>query len=387
MKLLLKLVFVAVVLLGLLGLAGWLLVPPAAKNAVERGSSYAFGVPTTLANLDTSLGFGTSSLTLEGYAVQSPAGFDGKPLLAIQKLAFGVGTRSLAGEPKVLDELVLEGLELNLVQKGTANNLWPVLQQVRRLASGDAAPEPEEGGEHGSPGPRIRVRRVRIAGLAASIDVSGIPGIDGISKRFELPAYDADWSQLTGEEGLTVAQLSGKLMEEVTTSALSEADEHLPAAAMLVVRATLEGGAQGGVDGALDAAREAAEDAVKKELQGLEKRAQDEVKQLLEKGSGELERGKEMVQEKALELVGPDGAAAVESALDGAVGGILGDTPAAGATEQVAGSTEQATEKAAGELEKATEKATDKAGKAVESVLPDAKKKLFGGLKGSGGGL
>ena len=61
MKLLIKLAVVAVVLLGLLGLAGWLLVPPAAKSAVERGSSFAFGVPTTLAKLDASLGFSTSS--------------------------------------------------------------------------------------------------------------------------------------------------------------------------------------------------------------------------------------------------------------------------------------------------------------------------------------
>jgi hypothetical protein len=378
MKLLLKLALGAVVLLGLLGLAGWLLVPPAAKSAVERGSTYAFGVPTTLAELDTSFGFGTSGLTLAGYAVQSPAGFEGQPLLAIDTLAFGVGTRSLAGEPKVLDELVLEGLELHVVQKGTANNLWPVLQQVRRLASGGAEPEPGADGEPGNPGPRIQVRRVRIAGLAASIDVSGIPGVDPISKRFELPAYDADWSQLTGSEGLTVAELSGKLMQEVTTSALGEADKYLPPAAMVVVRATLEGGTQGGVEGALDAARGAAEDAAQKELQRLEKRAQDEVEKLLEKGSGELERSKE----KVLELIGPGGAAAVENTLDGAVSGLLGDKTGAGTAEQVGEATGQTSEKAASELEKATEKA----GKAVEGALPDAKKKLFGGLKGSGGG-
>jgi hypothetical protein len=354
MKLFLKLAIVALVLFGLLGLAGWLLVPPAAKSAVERGSTYAFGVPTTLAKLDASLGFSTSGLALEGYAVQSPKGFEGKPLLAIDKLAFAVGTRSLTGEPKVVDELVLEGLELNLVQKGTQSNLWPVLQQVRKVAGGKAEPDPGAGEESGSPGPRIQVRRVRIAGLAANIDVSGIPGVEPISKRFELPAYDADWSQLTGTDGLTVAELSGKLMEEVTQSTLSEADKHLPSAAMVVVRATLEGGLSGGAGGALDAARGAVEDKAKEELlkleekgKELEKKAKEKVNELLGPGTSALERG----QEQAAELIGGDAAEAVGS-----------------------------------ELEKAAEKATEKAGKALEGTLPDAKKKLFGGLKAGGGG-
>ena len=376
MKLLLKLIVLAVVLLGLLGLAGWFLVPPAAKGAVEKGSSYAFGVPASLSKIGAQLGLGTSGLALEGYSVASPAGFDGKPLLQVQKLGFGVGIRSLLGEPKVIDELVLEGLELTLVQKGTASNLLPVLQQVKRLAGGSApAPQDGEAGGAGSPGPRLKVRRVRIAGLAAAIDVSGIPGLGDVSKRFELPAYDADWSTLTGEQGLTVAELSGKLLEQVTASTLAKGDEVLPAAAMQVVRASLDGGLAGGLEGALDAARGELEDSAKKELDGLKEKGAERLEELKEKGAKEVERAKEKVDG----LIGKEAG----GALSGVVEGLVGGKPATGGDAATPPAQEQATET----VEKATEKATETVEKAVDKAAEKAAegaKKLFGGKKPGG---
>ncbi len=378
MKLLLKLVVLAVILFGLLGVAGWFLVPPAAKGAVEKGSSYAFGVPASLSKIGAQLGLGTSGLALEGYSVASPEGFDGKPLLQVQKLGFGVGTRSLLGEPKVIDELVLEGFELNLVQKGTASNLLPVLQQVKRLAGGSASTPGEETGGAGSPGPRLKVRRVRIAGLAAGIEVSGIPGLGDVSKRFELPAYDADWSALTGEQGLTVAELSGKLLEQVTASALAKGDEVLPAAAMKVVRASLDGGLAGGLagglGGALDAARGELEDSAKKELDGLKEKGVEQLEELQEKGAKELDRAKEKVNE----LIGKEAG----GALSGVVEGLVGDKPKASGeavTPPAEGAQQKANEtveKAAETVEKAVDKATEKAAEGA--------KKLFGGKKPGG---
>lgn len=344
MKLLLKIVVGAALTFALLFLAAWLLVPPAAKGAVEKGSRYAFGVPVTLDNLDASFGIGKSGLALEGYTVASPAEFEGRPLLEVQKLGLGVGTRSLLGEPKVVDELVLEGLELHLVQKGLQSNLWPVLQEVRkRLGSGEQpapdAPETEDG--PANPGPRLAIRRVRIAGLAASIDVSGIPGVDALSKRFELPAYEADWSQLSGPNGVTVAELSGRLLEEVTGSALVAAEGHVPAPALEVVRAALQGGLGAGVGGALDAAKDAAEDAAQKELDRLEERAGNELQELIERGAKKIG-------------IEPGGAAERPAGPDGV---------------------QNAAEQAAEKVEKAAENAVEKASKKLEGLLPGGKKK------------
>ena len=394
MKLVKKLLLLAVFAVVAIGLAGWFLVPPAAKGAVEQGSRYAFGVPTSLASLGAKVGLSTSGIHVEGYRVASPEGFDGKPLLEVGKLGFGVGTTSLLGEPKVVDELVLEGLELHLVQKGAQSNLLPVLQQMRRLAgTGGATEAPAPGGEAGSPGPRIKVKRVRIAGLAATVDVSGIPGLGDLTQRFELPAYDADWTKLSGEDGVTVAELASKLMQEVTDSALAKADEHLPAAASQVLRASLTGGLTGGVDGALDAARGAAEEAAKKELEGAKEKLKDGVKEFTEKG---LESVKEAVGGGVSDLVGEDAKKQLEGALDGALGGVLGNTTGDGASaagEAPAKVEEAAQEKAAEAVQKGTEtvekaaekategaaeKAVEKTEKALKGVLPGGAKDLLG---------
>ncbi|MEZ6017384.1 MAG: hypothetical protein R3F49_19885 [Planctomycetota bacterium] len=365
MKLIKKLFALAVVLALLVAIASWFLVPSAAKGAVEQGSRYAFGVPTTLAHLGAKLGFGTSGLALEGYRVASPAGFEGDPLLEVGKLAVGVGTRSLFGEPKVIDEIVIEGLELHLVQKGTESNLLPVLQQVRKLAAGDATPPPDAGGDSG-PGPRLQVKRIRIAGLAASIDLSGIPGLDAIEKRFELPAYDADWTALSGPDGVTVAELAGKLMEQVSVSALDAADKVVPGPAMKLLRATLDGGLAGGLGGALDAAQDAAKDAAQKGLDQAQERLKSEADALKDKGAKELDKVKEAV------------GGALGGALDSALGKDGASAPQDAAKEgaaAVGAKADEVEKKAAEGLEKLKQEADEKA----NNALKGASKKLFGG--------
>lgn len=366
MKLLFKLAVLALVALGLAVLAGWFLVPPAAKGAVEQGSRYAFGVPTTLTKLGAKVGLGSSGIALEGYRVASPEGFDGKPLLEVGNLSFGVGTRSLLGEPKVIDEIVLEGLELHLIQKGTASNLLPVLQQVRRVAQGTAkpAPAPETGGES-APGPRLQIKRVRIADLAASVDVSGIPGLGSLTKRFVLPTYDADWTQLSGPNGLTVAEFAGRLLDDVSASAMLEADKVLPAGVSKILRASLEGGLEGGLGSAFDAAKGAVQDQAKQELDRAQDRVKEELEGMTEKGVKELDKLKE----------------SVGGQLGGALDGVLGGVKKEGDPKQegdAAGAADGLEQKGAEELEKAKEKAGEKLDKALEGVLPGGAKKLFG---------
>jgi hypothetical protein len=354
MKLIKKLLLLAAVAILALFLAGWLLVPPAAKGAVEQGSRYAFGVPTSLGSVGAKLGFGTSGVAIEDYRVSSPEGFDGKPLLQVGRLALGVGTTSLVGEPKVVDELVLEGLELNLVQNGTSNNLLPVLQSVRKLLQGGEPTPPSGEGAPSGPGPRVRIQRVRIAGLAASVEVKGIPGIPDMSKRFELPAYDADWSKLTGQDGVTVAELSGKLLEEVSASALVQADAHLPGPVAQLLRATVDGGLDGGFGGALDAARSKLGEEARKGLDSARERLLEGVEDL----SGKLPGGVGDTLKGILEGDGKDGDPTLPSKDD-------------------------VQQKVEEQLQKGADEAKKKAGEALEKALPGGTKKLFGG--GSGG--
>jgi len=319
MKLLIKLALVLVLVLGGISAAGYFLVPPAAQKAAESGSRYAFGVPAKLEGIGAKLGLGTTGIGFRGYSLQSPEGFD-PALLTIGEFRLGVGTSSLISEPKAVDEFVLEGVELTLVQNGTKNNLVPVLQHLSRLADGGAdAPDAEDeeapSEEEGSPGPRLRVGKVSVKGIAARFVVDGIPGVASLDERFEIPAYEADFSSVMGEEGKTAAEVAGLIVTDLRGRALTVAEGELPPEIVAVLEKTLDGGLQGGLGGALDAGKDALEGALegkKDELEGAarekaeqaEEDAKKAIDEAVKEGAG---KAKEEVRKGLGGLVGGDG--------------------------------------------------------------------------------
>lgn len=310
MKLLIKLVVLLVLGLVALGVAGYFLVPPAAKKATNDGSQYAFGVPASIAGIGASPGFGTTSVGFKGYELSSPAGFDEK-LLSIGKFSVGVGTKSLIGDTKDVDAFVLEDVKLTLVQDGVNSNLLPVIRHMRENlggggdGSGDAPAgddsAPADGA--GAPGPKLRLGDVQIKGISATLKLRGIPGIDPIDETFTVPAYVTNLSELTGSEGKTVAEIAGYLMDDLKERALTAADGHVPAQGLAVLRNTLDGGLQGGIDGALDAAKGALEDEAQKAIDDAKGKVTEEVDEAKKKLESEVDDAKKKLEGEASDAI------------------------------------------------------------------------------------
>lgn len=290
-KLVIKLVAIAIIGLVLLLTAGYFLVPPATKKAVDEGSRFAFGVPASIGSIGASPGIGATSVGFSDYQLSSPTGFE-EPLLTIGKFNLGVGTKSLIGGTKDVNEFVLEGVELNLIQDGTQSNLLPVLRHLQGLG-GDAAAEEGTTDREGSAGPKLRVDTIRVAGIKARLQLKGIPGVAALDQTFEVPAYEQDWSSITGEDGKTVAEIAGLLIDDLKERALAGADGHVPDSMIGALRKTLDGGLEGGLGAGLaagaDAAKEALEGEVNKAVEGLEDKAQDAADKL--KGEAEKALG------------------------------------------------------------------------------------------------
>lgn len=289
MKLVVKILVLVLLGLAALGFAGVLLVPPAAKTAVDSGSRHAFGVPSTLGDVTASLGLSQTTVGFTDYVLSSPEGFD-EPLLSIGRFQVGVGTTSIVGDVKEVGALVLEDVTLSLTQDGTRNNLVPVLQHVRGLGGGDEGgtePDASDGSEgDASPGPRLRIGTVRVAGIAARLRLAGVPGIEPFDERYEIPAYEEDWSDVTGEDGLTVSEIAGRILDGAQARALDAAEGVAPEPVLAALRSTLAGGLEGGLEGALDSAKDAAEGALRDEadeqIDDLKGRANDEAKKALD---------------------------------------------------------------------------------------------------------
>lgn len=257
-----KLILKSAVVLGLgltlLAGAGLFAVPPAAKAAVERGSEAAFGVPSSLGRVAASPGLGTTTLGFSDYELSSPEGFEA-PLLTFGRFEAGVGTRSLLGDVKELAVLRIEDVELNILQSGLRSNLAPVLTKVRELqgsASSGSAPDqgaPPADGDADDPSPtRVKIGRVRIAGLRARLVVDGIPGVAPVDEAIELPELDLDGEELCGEDGATLAELGGALLQRIEVRALDGLEGEVPKEVLDAVRKALEGGLEGALGGALE---------------------------------------------------------------------------------------------------------------------------------------
>jgi len=298
MKLILKLVVLLFAGMVALSAAGFVLVPPAARAAVNKGSEYAFGVPATIGKIKASPGLSQIGLGFSDYVLSSPVGFD-EPLLSIGHFSLGIGTSTILGGVKDVDTFVIEDVTLTLEQSGTSNNLVPVLQHLRGLASagepadGEAPGEPQADRE-GAPGPRLRIGTVRFSGIAARLRLGGIPGIEEVDERFEIPSYERDWSDVTGSEGKTVAEIAGLIVEDLKESALRAAEGKIPPTVLAALKSTLEGGLDGGVDaakGALKAEADALEAKAKLEAEKAAAEAQEKADGEVDKAKAELKKG------------------------------------------------------------------------------------------------
>lgn len=288
MKLIVKLLVLLFLGLAAMGVAGYILVPPAAKSAVDTGSRYAFGVPATVGEISASPGLSRTSIGFSSYVLSSPAGFE-DPLLSIGRFQVGVGTTSLVSDVKNVGTLALEDVTLTLSQRGTSNNIVPVLQHLRGLG-GEAGGAPPPSGEEaagsdadGAPGPRLRIGTIRVAGIAARLQLSDIPGLESYDETFEIPAYEEDWSDVTGEDGKTVSEIAGLVLEGLEARALDAADGVVPGPVLEALRQTLSGGLEGG----LDAAGAALQSEAERQLGGLEEEGKARLDDELEKAGGD----------------------------------------------------------------------------------------------------
>lgn len=304
MKLLIKLLAIAILGAVALSIAAYFLIPPAAKKAANEGTQYALGVESSIADIDTSLGFDSTSVGFEGFELASPTGFS-EPLLTIGDFDLGVGTKTILGDTKDVGVLKVEDVTLTLVQDGLENNLVPVLKHLRGLGDGDDSKTVDGEDRDGSPGPKLRIGKIAVTGVAARIIVKNIPGIPEYEDTFEVPAYEQDLSSITGEDGMTVAELSAYFVQDTKQRALDAADGKVPAPVLNALEQTLDGGLEGGLDGALDSLK----DAGRNELENRIEEAQGKGEEALEKGKSEIEKAKEEAKK------------GIGSALENALGG------------------------------------------------------------------
>ena len=139
-------VFIVILLIVILVIA-ISLIDSIAKSGVEKGATYALGVQATLNKVH--IGLLDGQIDMYGLRIYNPDGFTSPYLMDMSKLDLVVQPSSLFSDTIRARKFVLDGLDINIDQTLTGNNVSKILDNIKRLSSEEKqAPEKTaEGGK------------------------------------------------------------------------------------------------------------------------------------------------------------------------------------------------------------------------------------------------
>jgi hypothetical protein len=204
MKWLIGIILALVIVIVLAALALFVYIDYAAKIGIERGATYALGVPTTLGSADVGVFSGEFDMT--GLNVANPQGFDTPHFLALADGAVAVSLGTLRQETVELPKLHLTGLDMYLEKKDGRNNYDVILDNLKRLESGEK-PKDETG-----EGKDFVIREVLIKDVDVHVDV--LP-IGGELSRVEVPIDEIRLTDVgTGDQnGVKFTELADVILK------------------------------------------------------------------------------------------------------------------------------------------------------------------------------
>jgi len=230
MKRALKIVLglVGLVVLAVASLPLW--VDGVARSAVEKGGTHALGVATTLDDLDLSLFGGQASLT--GLTVANPQGYASPHFLKLARGSVAVSLKSVLRKRIEVPSLVLEGVDLRLDRSDRGANYEVLLENLKRLESGEK--KPEEGKAF-----VIREVVLRDVRIDAQLSLGGV-----LKPSVPLRLAEVRFRNL-GEEGVPLSRVIGLVLKGLLAGVLEAGAGVLPGEIAGGLRSGL--GALGGV--------------------------------------------------------------------------------------------------------------------------------------------
>jgi hypothetical protein len=139
-----------------------------AKEAIERGGTYAMQVDTTVDSVDLQLTKGAATMT--GLSVANPAGFGTDHFMSLGSTSASVEFESINTDTIIIPEIKLSGIDLILDQGGSPANYKQILNSLQRFESGDKPAQPA-----GEGGKNVIIRSLVIENV--NVRMANVPGL------------------------------------------------------------------------------------------------------------------------------------------------------------------------------------------------------------------
>jgi len=214
-KLLVRLVLAVVVLVVVAGVVGYLWLDTIAKEAVQRGGTYAMGVDTTVDKV--SLRPFAGQLQMQGLNVANPKGFNGAHLMQTGTFELELVPGSLMDKTIVLKKFELDGLDMYIDQQMPRSNISVIMDNLKKL--GDEKPKDQKPSE----GKNYRVDLITIRNVVAHVKV-----LVGPELTIKIP--EIQLKNVTGDNaaGVALPVLVARILPAILAAVLEQGKGVLP---------------------------------------------------------------------------------------------------------------------------------------------------------------
>ncbi|MGD9691503.1 MAG: hypothetical protein AB7G17_01530 [Phycisphaerales bacterium] len=202
-----------------------------ARTAIEKGGTYALGVPTHLDGANVGLVSGTFSMS--GLRVENPEGYTGPNFLTLGNGGVAVSLGTLQQDVVELPSLRLETITASLERKGGSSNYQTILDHVKSVTGGGGETEPTQQPSEG--GKKFVVRELVIRDVRVHLDVFGAP--EGGLKKLTAVDIPIDEIRLqnvgqtgtgVGGTGVTMGEMASIIVRAVLAAAVEKGGGLIP---------------------------------------------------------------------------------------------------------------------------------------------------------------
>jgi hypothetical protein len=218
-KTLVKIVVVLIMLLVLAAVVGIMAIDSIAKTGIEKGATYALGVPTTLTSADVGIRAGT--FDMKGLHVANPTGYTGE-FLGLGEGSVAVSLGTLREDVVRLPHLRLTTLDMSLEKKDGKANYDVILANIKRLESPDAPAEPDPNAK------RFIVDEVTITDVSVMINLLPIGG-DLAKTQIDIPQIKLQGVGSETGNGVLLRELAPIIIKALMAAIIEKGGDLLPA--------------------------------------------------------------------------------------------------------------------------------------------------------------
>ncbi len=223
MKTAIKIIAVLLILLivGIVGLVFFVLgnVNEIAKEAIERGGTYAMQVDTTVSTVDVNLGAGTA--TMSGLNIANPNGFDTDHFLNLGDSSARVNLESVRTDTIVMPEITLSGIDVILDKGGSPSNYNTILNSLKRFES-----EEQTTPDEAQPGKKLVIDRLLLEDI--NIRVANMPGVSLAVGDVAVNIPEIELRDIGKEESMTTAEVINLVVKTVLAAAVEAGGGIIP---------------------------------------------------------------------------------------------------------------------------------------------------------------